>query len=145
MTTKCQGPAPLGVGTRTAKVPAQKMRKAAVGVMCEVKSKQKKAAGQQDGERDDGDDAEGGDDVARARIAAERRAEVGARLTQEGQQVRQLQQEGRHGEQQDGGAIDEALGDDGAQPLGEGHAVVALEGAATSYFANARHHKTRSV
>ena len=36
----------------------------------------------------------------------------GFKSLQEGQQVRQLQQEGRYGEQQDGGAIDEALGDD---------------------------------
>ena len=39
----CQGKAPFGVGTNTANVPTQKIKKAADKLMVDVKSKQKKA------------------------------------------------------------------------------------------------------
>ena len=102
-------------------------------------------AGQPYEQHDDAYHAEQGDVEPGGAEEVDKRGNLGARLAEEGDEDGKLEQEGDTRNEQDAKGIDQALGDDRAQRLGERHMGVARKDAATRHFAHARDDEARGV
>lgn len=93
-------------------------------------------------EEDEGGDAtDGGDEIAGEGEAGEDCVDAGACLLEEGAEDGHLPQQHDGGDGEDEEGVDGALGDHGAERLGEGHAVVLSQHAAARELSDARHHE----